>query len=203
MRFSIHRLMGSFAVLAASLVVLVPWLGLRRQIESEEAIDAIVAKGAEVQARTRDPEWLHQIPKPFQPLVQKLFQCTEYNVYPHAAAIDDEYLAQLAKLTNPTRLDLTFHHGITNQSVGSLARFQSLQELNISGTKITSTGLLALRQALPKCKIVTHSLPNGGLIVDPRELNFGTELRWSAFEWKFKVRNPGPEAFEFQISGFG
>jgi hypothetical protein len=51
------------------------------------------------------------------------------------------------------------HCGITDESLDLLARFETLRELAVGKTRITTAGKQRLRQLLPQCRIVKDGPP--------------------------------------------
>jgi len=45
--------------------------------------------------------------------------------------------------------------GMTDAGLDHLAGLTNLEELNVTGTKVTADGIARLQAALPKCKIVS------------------------------------------------
>ena len=72
--------------------------------------------------------------------------------------VTDLGIAPLAELKGLKRLSLA-GSGLSDEGLSSLAGLKELVELNLMGTKVTTKGVDALRQKLPKCRIVYEQRP--------------------------------------------
>jgi hypothetical protein len=70
-----------------------------------------------------------------------------------ATQVADVGLKELARLKGLHSLDLTMTK-VTDAGLKELAHLKGLQELRLIFTKVTNVGVVALRKALPLCRIV-------------------------------------------------
>ena len=70
--------------------------------------------------------------------------------------ISDAGMDRLARISSLRRLMISHNPGITDAGLIPLRTLANLQELDVSATKVTPEGVVALRQALPTLKRVTN-----------------------------------------------
>jgi internalin A len=76
-------------------------------------------------------------------------------------------IERLAGLSKIERLDLQGCGRIGDEVAPVLARFRSLQRVDLAGTQVTDKGVAELRRAKPKCKILMGSLDAGSKAEEP------------------------------------
>jgi len=67
--------------------------------------------------------------------------------------VSDKGLVHVAGLTRLHKLHIRTRGTITDAGLDSLTELTELQELLLTGTKVTKSGTEKLRKALPRCKI--------------------------------------------------
>jgi len=71
-------------------------------------------------------------------------------------SVSDEQLKILREFPRVKRISLDHCAAITDRSVPLLKSFRHLESLDLRGTAISDEAADDLRQALPKCEVITH-----------------------------------------------
>jgi beta-lactamase regulating signal transducer with metallopeptidase domain len=96
------------------------------------------------------------------------------------ARFDPAQLRHLTACPRLARLDLS-GSAITDNAVEYLVRMQSLIELRINRTAISTAGLAQLRKRLPRCQVVMHAHSAAALRAQGDRPRFAWPRRWRAF----------------------
>ena len=67
--------------------------------------------------------------------------------------LDDNALAEIAKITTLERLTISGSGRVTDAGLRHLGTLQKLTSLDVNRTKATAKGVADLQTAIPKCKI--------------------------------------------------
>ena len=70
--------------------------------------------------------------------------------------LTDVFANRLTELKPLQKLSLS-GSGLTDESLQTLNALTNLRELDVTSTKLTASGIVKLKEALPKCKITSNA----------------------------------------------